>query len=112
MQIRRAEEKFRTVQRHVALCAWARAFGEPARVMPELIPRHRIESLNIVVVTMNEDHAVMDERRCLIWPGRQADGPCDTKIFHIVFRDLLQRTETEVIVRTTPCEPLTGRRIA
>src|SRR5207244_3987331 len=83
MQIRRAEVELRTVERHVALRAGAYAFWKPARVMPEFISSGGIESLHVVVVTVNEYHAIMHERRRLVRTGRQAQSPRDTKILRI-----------------------------
>ena len=47
--------------------AAADILGQLSRVVPEFVSRRGIEGLNIVVIAMNEDDAVVNKRRPLIW---------------------------------------------
>ena len=56
--------------------------------MPEFVARCRVESLNIVVITVNEKDAIVDQGRRFVGAGRQRQGSGGAKVLYVLFGDL------------------------
>ena len=112
VEIRRARKQLVAVQGHIAFHARPHAFRQFSGVMPQFIACGCIESLHIVIEAMNKDDAVVDQRRCFVRSRWNRERPYDVKVLHVVSGDLLQRTESQIVIRTPPCEPVANRRVA
>ena len=85
---------------------------QTARVLPEQVAGGGIERLHLVAVAVNEQDAVVDDRRRLIrlrWAATRSTPTRSSS--NVTFVDLLQRAESRRVVGPPPRQPLAVGRL-
>jgi hypothetical protein len=101
----------REVPLEVPFDAGTVAFGKLACIVPEQITGGGVERLHTVAKAVNEDNAIVNQRRVFVGPVGQRPGPGDTEGGDVGAIDLLERAEAEVVVGSSPGEPFASRWI-
>src|SRR5262245_60419662 len=110
MEIGSSYEQLVAVERHVFLDARPNAFRKFARVMPQFVDGRSIKSLDVIVITVDKDDAAMNKRRCFVLPRWKRQRPRDAQIFYVVFCNLADGAEAQIVIGSPPRQPVPCRR--
>ena len=111
VHIRRRNKELVAIDRKITFDADPGLLRKLPRVLPEQISGGSVQGLDAVSVAMDEQNAIVNQRRCFVGAIRQRPAPGYAKASYVVSVDLFQRTEALVIVSAPPGEPLSGGRI-